>query len=350
MLKVRPIKLGDYDHILIGRDPESGFRGMVAVHDTGLGPALGGLRRRVYGNEVVALTEALRLARGITYTAAIAGLPLGGAQAVIAAEPDGEITQADIDGIGQMVQRLGGRAVLCEDLGVERAHMLTLADTTAHVAGLAATSAEIAEAAAYGVFLSMRAALKQRRGQAAIDGARVAVQGVGRLGYRLCAYLHDAGASLVVSDPDPTAAERAVESFGATAIAPHRIYDIDADLFAPCAISGVINGATVKRLAAGIVAGGASDQLSDPWYSTDLHRRGILYLPDYVINAGGMIAGSWEMRYPGEAYDHGRVMADVERIEQRLLGVLKRAEINNIATAAVADSLARERQAIAVAA
>ena len=350
MTHYRTRTIPGYERALLCDDPRSGLRAAIVVHDTTLGPALGGCRMWRYAGEEEALADALRLARGMTRKAAVAGLPLGGGKAVIVGDPRRDKTPELFRAFGRAVERLGGAYVTGEDVGVSVEDMAWVREETRHVGGLADGSGDPSPVTARGVLHGVRAAMRRRFGAAGLDGAAVAVQGLGHVGYNLCRLLHAAGARLVVADIAPDAVARAVGEFGAAAVSPDAIFDAAVEVFAPCALGGAIDGGAAGRLKAGVVAGAANNQLADPEAGAALHRRGILYAPDYVINAGGLINVSWDILRPGEPYDRAAALAAVAGIERRLDTIFDRAARRRASPERIADEMARERLAAPVAA
>jgi leucine dehydrogenase len=336
-----------YETILTCDDPASGLRAVVAIHDTTLGPALGGCRMWSYHNEREALDDALRLARGMTYKAAVAGLPLGGGKSVIIADSRRDKSPELFRAFGRMIDSLEGRYVTGEDVGTSVADMEIVRRETKHVAGLASGSGDPSPVTASGVFHGIRAAVRHRVGSDNLDGLCVAVQGTGHVGYHLCRMLRSAGADLVVTDVSEQALERVVVEFGAQAVTPDAIYDSPADIFAPCALGGAINKDTVSRLRVAIVAGAANNQLAEPADGVALHRRGILFAPDYVINAGGLINVSWDVLHRGEPYDGDAALTEVSKIDGTLTALFERASAEGQPTYVIADEMARDRLRVA---
>ena len=343
MADIRTRTVPGFEDVVLCDDADAGLKAVIAIHDTALGPALGGVRMWRYENERAALDDALRLARGMTSKAAVAGLPLGGGKAVILGDPRRDKSEALFRAFGRMVERLAGRYVTAEDVGTSVEDIATVARETRHVAGLADGSGDPSPVTAAGTFHGIRAAARHRFASDDVAGLRVAVQGVGHVGYHLCRLLHGAGADLVVSDVSATMVARAAVEFGAATVAPDAIYDPDVDLFAPCALGGAINRDTVPRLKAAIVAGAANNQLAEPMDGRALHRRGILYAPDYVINAGGLINVSWDVLHRGEPYDRAEVLDQVARIDPVLTAIFARAAAEGRPANEVADALARGR-------
>ena len=343
MAQYRTKHVDDFEQIVFCEDTEAGLEAIIAIHDTTLGPALGGCRLWPYPNEREAFDDVMRLARGMTRKAAMAGLPLGGGKAVIIADPKTAARPALLAGFGRFVDRLGGRYITAEDVSTSTEDMEIVACETRHVSGRRTGSGDPSPHTAYGVFTGIRAAVRHCLGGDSLIGAKVAVQGLGHVGMNLCRLLHDAGADLFVTDIAAAPIARAAEKFGAHAVAPDAIYDVAADLFAPCALGGAISADTVRRLKVGIVAGSANNQLSEPSDGAALAGRGILYAPDYVINAGGLINVSWDVTNPDLPYDSNLMRARVERIGPTLTDIFNRAKAERRPTNEIADAVADAR-------
>ena len=285
-------------------DSDTGLEGFIALHSTRLGPAAGGLRMREYDSAQAALEDVLNLSRGMTYKNAAAGLPLGGGKAVIIGHPGRDKTPELLRAMGRAVDALEGRYWTAEDMGMSPQDMAELARETKYVAGLDTgvhASGDPSPVTAEGVFNAMRVGAAHRFGTNDLTSKRVAVQGLGHVGWHLCRMLHEAGARLIVADMDTVRVDDAVAKFGARSAEPANIHSADADIFAPCAIGGILNATTVPALKAGLVCGAANNQLATPADADALAAREILYLPDYVANGGGII----------------NVAAEILRIEDR---------------------------------
>ena len=336
-----------YEQVLVFTDPPSGLHAIIAIHDTTLGPALGGCRFWPYPDEDAALRDVLRLARGMTYKSAMAGLPLGGGKSVILGDPRKIKTPALMEAFGRCVAQLGGRYITAEDVGTTPEDMACIRKVTPYVAGLTGPgySGDPSPATALGIFEGIRAAVRHRLGRDDLKGVHAAVQGLGAVGYKLCERLAAAGARLTVADVNADATARAAASFGAAIVAPGAIYDVAADLFAPCALGAVVNDATIGRLKVAIVAGSANNQLAEDRHGAELAARGILYAPDYVINAGGLINVAHEPlgRPDHPAYDREAAFAAVTRIGRTLAAIFERADREGLPTSQVADHIAEER-------
>ncbi|HSR71513.1 MAG TPA: Glu/Leu/Phe/Val dehydrogenase dimerization domain-containing protein [Kiloniellales bacterium] len=329
-----------HEQVVYGFDAATGLKSIIAVHSTRRGPALGGCRMWPYADEAEALTDVLRLSRGMTYKSALADLPLGGGKAVVIGDPKRIKTEALMRAFGRFVDSLGGRYITAEDVGIGVEDIEAVAKVTRHVVGTRAGGAgDPSPSTAYGVVMGIRAAVAHRLGRESLEGLRVAVQGIGHVGYHLCRFLAAEGAELTVTDLDQAAVARVGRELGTRAVSPEEIYGIDAAVFAPCALGAVINDETLPRLAAPIVAGSANNQLAEPRHGAALARGGILYAPDYVINAGGVI----DVSHEGPAYDAAAVKRHVARIHDTLREIFRRAEAEGIPTSQAADRLAEER-------
>ena len=339
-----------FEQILRCRDPETGLQAVIAVHDTTLGPAMGGCRMWRYASDDEALADAQRLARGMTCKAALAGLPLGGGKAVIIGDPGRDKSPALFRAFGRAVDHLRGTYITGEDVGTSVADMGAVRRETRHVAGLASGSGDPSPMTALGVLHGIRAAVRHRYGADTLDGLTVAVQGLGHVGHRLCGLLHEAGARLVVSDVVTERVERAADAFGARAVGPDAIAAAEAEVFAPCALGGAVDRATRTRLRARVVAGAANNQLASPEDGVALHRAGVLYAPDYVINAGGLISVAQDILHRGAPYDRAAVEGAVAGIGDRLDMIFEAGARGARPPEQIADAMARERLTVPAAA
>jgi len=329
---------GDHEQVVYCREASSGYRGLIAIHNTTLGPALGGTRFWHYKSESDAVVDVLRLSRGMTYKAAVAGLSLGGGKSVVMAEK-GADREAVFRAHGRFIESLKGRYITAEDVGTSPVDMDYIKLETSHVVGLQGRSGDPSPVTAYGVYRGMKAAAKVRFGSDSLAGKTVAVQGCGHVGYYLCAYLHDEGARLVVTDIDTDKVKRVTEEFRARAVGLDEIYGVQADVFAPCALGSVITDATVKQLKVRIVAGGANNQLAEERHGDELEAKGILYTPDYVLNAGGLINVNSEL----EGWSAERAKVKAGEIYDTLLRLFELAKAEGIPTYRAADRLAERR-------
>ncbi len=328
----------DHEMVVHCSDRDSGLRAIIAIHDTTLGPALGGCRMWPFATEDEAVRDALRLARGMTYKAAVAGLPFGGGKSVILGDCRRDKSPALIAAFARKVHALGGRYIMAEDVGTTVADMDLARRGTPHVLGAAGPFGDPSPATARGVLDGIHAAVAHRGG-AGLAGLRVAIQGLGKVGMRLAQMLRAEGARLVVADLDPEAVARAVRELAAEAAPVDEVIAAEADVFAPCALGAILDDGGIERLKAGIVAGSANNQLAEARHGAVLRDRGVLYAPDYVINAGGLIYVAGEKL--GDTPE--RAMARVERIGETLADVFRRAEAGGRPTSEVADEIARER-------
>lgn len=278
-----------HEQVVFCHEPACGYFGIIAIHDTTLGPALGGTRFWQYDSTEAAITDALRLARGMTYKAAVAGLSLGGGKSVIIGDNKRTDREAIFRAHGRFVESLGGRYITAEDVGTSPADMEFVRYETNHVAGLTGLSGDPSPVTAHGTYVGIKATAKAKWGSDSLTGKTVLVQGCGHVGQYLCSYLKAEGVKLIVSDVDEAKVKQVVASTGAKAVAPDKIYDEAADVYAPCALGATINDDTLKRLKVGIVAGGANNQLAERRHGDALDAKGILYAPDFVINGGGLI-------------------------------------------------------------
>lgn len=322
-------------------DPATGLKAIIAIHSTALGPAGGGCRMWHYANEAEAMTDALRLSRGMTYKNAMAGLPLGGGKAVIIADPEHPPTDEMFHAFGRCVESLGGRYVTAEDVGVSVDNMRQIKTVTDFVAGLPPeegfAGGDPSPWTADGVFLGIQAAVKHRLGSSSMTNLRVAVQGIGKVGYDLCRQLHAAGASLVVSDVNQQALQRAQAEFDAQIASPEDILFQDVDVLAPCALGAILDAQSIPKIRACIIGGAANNQLATEEDGQRLFERNILYAPDYVINGGGIISVSLE--YMGGKSD-SEVRAQIALIPGRLANIFVTADEQQKPTNVIADKMA----------
>jgi leucine dehydrogenase len=328
-----------HEQLLLSHDPSCGYFGIVAIHDTTLGPALGGTRFWKYESTDDAVIDALRLARGMSYKAAVAGINLGGGKSVIIGDNKRTDREALFRAHGRFIETLGGRYITAEDIGTSPADMEYIKLETDHVAGLLGLSGDPSPVTAYGVYVGMKAAAKACWGSDSLAGKTVAVQGAGKVAYHLCRHLHAEGVKLIVTDIDQEKVKRVVAETSARAVAPDSIYDQAAEVFAPCALGAVINDQTLPRLKVQIIAGGANNQLAEDRHGDALEERGILYAPDYVINGGGVINVYGELhRWPAE-----RAQKKAGEIYDTLLRIFEIARRERIPTYQAADRLAEQR-------
>lgn len=334
------VDFDDHEQVVFCSDEETGLKAIIAVHSTALGPAAGGCRFWDYSNDQEALTDVLRLSKGMTYKNAMAGLKLGGGKAVIIGDPKTTKSDALFKAFGNAVNNVNGRYYTAEDVNITTNDMATVNQVTDFVAGLDGKSGNPAPFTALGTFLGIKAAVKFKFGKDDLTGIKVAVQGLGSVGYDLCEKLHNAGAELIVTDINAAALDKAATQLNATVVGLDEIYSQDVDVFSPCALGASINDDTIDTLKATIVAGCSNNQLAQSKHDQLLKDRGILYAPDYVINAGGIINVALEI-YP-EPYSADEATRLVENIYTTLMTVFSTAAEQDKPTGEVADQMARE--------
>jgi leucine dehydrogenase len=333
---------GSHEQVVFCDDKDSGLRAIIAIHDTTLGPALGGTRMWPYKSEAEALRDVLRLSRGMTYKAASAGLNLGGGKAVIIGDPRTDKSEALFRVFGRFVESLNGRYITAEDVGTSVHDMEYIFMETKYVTGVAPAhggSGDPSPVTAFGVFQGMKAAMKTAFQSEAFAGRHVAVQGLGNVGRHLVDHLVKAGAKVTVTDIDEEKCERAHRELGAAVVAPDAIYDVPCDVFSANALGAVINDNTLPRLRCKVVCGGANNQLAEERHGMALRERGILYAPDFVVNAGGLINVYVEM----EGYVRERALRMAEGIYNTTERVINISREQGITTAEAADRFAEER-------
>lgn len=332
----------DFEQVIFCQDRASGLKAIIAIHDTTLGPALGGTRMWNYKSEKEAIEDVLRLAKGMTYKAAVAGLNLGGGKAVIIGDPKKDKSEALFRAFGRYIQSLQGRFITAEDVGTTEKDMDQIYLETRYVTGVSSvhgSNGSPSPLTALGIYYGMKAACQIAFGNDSLEGRTIAIQGAGSVAYELCRLLANEGVQLIVTDIDREKQMRVVQEFSARAVAPDEIYQVPCDIFSPCALGGVINDATVDRLCCRIVAGAANNQLLEERHGEALEKRGILYVPDYVINAGGLIHVADEL----QNYHDERVRRKISGIYDNILRVFQIAQREQIPSYQAADRLAEER-------
>ncbi len=332
-----------HENISYINDAETGLHAIIAIHSTALGPGAGGCRMLPYKDTATALYDVLRLSRGMTYKNAIADLPLGGGKAVIIGNPDKEKTPELLEAFGRAVERLGGAYWTAEDMNIGMDDVAIMARETRFAAGLNSgkiASGDPSPVTAKGVFEGIKVCAEHKFGNRELDGVRVAVQGIGNVGFSLCRMLHQAGAVLTVADTNEAALERARNEFQARIVKPNDIYSVESEIFSPCAGGAVINSSTIGSLRTQIVAGAANNQLESPCYGDMLAEKGILYAPDYVINGGGIINVATEILQISQP---DWVDNKLKKLALTLKSILERAEVEERSTEQVADKIAQER-------
>lgn len=328
-----------HEQVVFCHDKASGYRGIIAIHDTTLGPALGGCRFWNYATEDEAIVDALRLSRGMTYKNAVAGLNLGGGKSVIIGDNTTANREMLFRAHGRFVDSLGGRYVTAEDVGTTVEDMDFVHMETTHVTGIGSKSGDPSSVTAHGVFRAIQASACQRWGRDDLAGRTVALQGLGNVGFHLARELHAAGAHLMVTDIDPRRIQRAVDELGATTVALTDIYGVKADIFTPCALGGILNDDTIPQLNVEIVAGAANNQLLEDRHGDALEARNILYAPDYVANAGGVINVYSELT----GWSRDRALRKADEIYQTMRSVFRLASETGIPTYRAADRVAEQR-------
>ncbi len=332
----------EHEQVVFCHDKIAGLRAIIAIHNTTLGPALGGTRMWPFKSEEEALIDVLRLSRGMTYKAAVAGLDLGGGKAVIIGDPKKDKSEMLFRAFGRFVESLNGRYITAEDVGTDVQDMEHVRTETNHVTGVAQAhggSGDPSPFTAAGVFHGIRACVKEKMKRDDVEGLTVAVQGVGHVGNYLVEDLVEAGAKCIVTDIDKEKIKRVKDEFGVESVKPDDIYGVDADIFAPCALGAVVNDKTIPKFKFKIIAGGANNVLAEERHGDMLSKKGILYAPDYVINAGGLINVSIEL----EGYVKERAMLKIALIYDTLLKIFDIKKKKKIPTYKAADLLAEER-------
>lgn len=321
--------------------PETGMKAIIAIHNTKLGPALGGCRFIEYPDTSTAINDAMRLARGMSYKSALANLPLGGGKSVIIKPAHVHDRNAYMHKFGKFINELGGRYITALDSGTQLSDMDIIAQHTPYIASLSSYNGDPSPSTAKGVLRGIQAAVFFKLGQQSLDGLHIAVQGLGHVGYALATYLHALGARLTVADINPNIVEQAEKELGATVVSTTDIHKVSCDVFAPNALGGVINDTSISQLQTSIIAGAANNQLAHAYHGQKLHDLGILYAPDYVINAGGVIfAASKYLHTPDTT-----VALQLDGIQTTLLEIFERARLENSPTSVIADTLAQEKLA-----
>lgn len=337
------MEFDEFEQIVLCHDKASGLKAVIAIHDTTLGPALGGCRIWNYDSEEEAIIDAMRLAKGMTYKNAAAGLNIGGGKSVIIADPKTDKTEALLRAFGRYVESLNGRYITAADVGSEPKDLDIIYQETDYVVGISesyGSSGDPSPVTAFGVYRAMMRTAKEVFENDSLEGKTISVQGCGAVAYTLCKYLHEAGAKLIVTDIDEKAVERVVNDFGAEKVGVDEIYDVEADIFAPCALGAVLNDDTIPRLKVKAICGSANNQLADTEkHGEMLKERGIVYAPDFIANAGGVINVADELA----GYNRERAFDKASKIYDQIGLVFDIARKENITTAAAADKMAEER-------
>jgi leucine dehydrogenase len=329
-----------HEQVLFCNDEATGLKAIIAVHNTVLGPALGGTRVWAYNNEMEALNDVLRLSRGMTYKNAISGLNLGGGKAVIIGDARTIKSEALFRRFGKFVNGLAGKYITAEDVGVSPLDMNYVSMETQHVVGLPGKSGDPSPVTAYGVYMGMKAAAKIQFGSDSLTGKKIAVQGVGHVGEYLVKHLTEEGALVSITDIHEDTLSRVAQTYGAKIVAPKDIYDIDMDIYAPCALGATINDDTLSRLKCSVIAGAANNQLMEEQkHGVEVMKKGIIYAPDFTINAGGVINCFSEVQGLSAAWAHSKA----EEIYTTIHSIVKRSQDTQIPTYQIANKMAEER-------
>ena len=335
--------LNNHEQVLFCNDNETGLKAIVAIHSTILGPSLGGTRMWTYKNEMEALNDALRLSRGMTYKSSVAGLNLGGGKAVIIGDSKTQKSEALMRRFGKFINSLAGKYITAEDVGISTKDMEYIKMETDFVTGLPENmggSGDPSPVTAYGVYIAMKASAHEKWGNESLSGKKIVVQGIGHVGESLVHYLIKDGAKVFINDINETRLKAVAKETGAEVISAEMVYDMEMDIYAPCALGATVNTDTLNRLKCSIICGSANNQLADE----NLHgkmviEKGILYAPDFVVNAGGIINVYYEL----EGYNRERALAHAEKIYQTTLNIFKVAKEQNIPTYMAANRLAEKR-------
>lgn len=335
-------KHGEHEQVVFCHMKDVGLKAIIAIHNTALGPALGGTRMWNYKTEEEALVDVLRLSKGMTYKAAAAGLNLGGGKAVIIGDPKTQKSEALFRAFGRYVNSLNGRYITAEDVGTTVREMEYIFMETPWVTGIPKAfggSGDPSPYTAHGVFMGIKAAVKEKFGTDSLKGIRIAVQGLGNVGYHLVEYLAKEQAIVTVADIDQDKVKKVASQFGAKTVAPEEIIAVDCDVFTPCALGAVINDQSIRQLKAKVVCGGANNQLAEARHGDQLREMGVLYAPDYVTNAGGLMNVFVEL----EGYSPDRALDKTVQVYDNLMKVFAIAKRDGIGTHTAADRMAEER-------
>ncbi len=330
----------NHEQVVFCSDEETGLKAIVAVHSTVLGPAVGGCRLWNYQSEDEAIVDVLRLSKGMTYKNALAGLKMGGGKSVIIGDAKKIKSEELFRAFGRFIHSLGGKYYSAEDVNITTNDIMIAHKETPYLTGLEGKSGNPGPYTALGTYLGVKASVQHKLGADSVKDVRVAVQGLGSVGYGLCRHLHENGAKLIVTDINDESVKRAVEEFGAEAVALDDIYHQDVDVYAPCALGATINDKTIEQLKASVVAGCANNQLAESRHGQALFDNGVLYAPDYVINAGGIINVSFELEPQG--WSHEQSAAKVAEIYDTLISIYQRSDETATPTNLVADVMAQE--------
>lgn len=337
---IAQMSMYNHEQLLFCNDNETGLKAIIAVHNTVLGPALGGTRMWMYNNELEALNDVLRLSRGMTYKNAISGLNLGGGKAVIIGDSRSMKSEALFRRFGKFVNSLAGKYITAEDVGISPADMVWVSMETNHVVGLPGKSGDPSPVTAYGVYMGMKACAKEQFGTDALAGKKVAVQGVGHVGEYLVKHLTQEGAEVFITDVHEETLKRVSETYNAKVVGLNEIYDIDMDIYAPCALGATVNDDTLSRLKCSIISGAANNQLAnEKVHGQIVMDKGIIYAPDYALNAGGVINCYSEVAGLTAEWS----MKKAEDIYTTIGNIVRRSKAENVPTYQIANRMAEER-------
>ncbi len=331
-----------HEQVVFCHNPDAGLRAIIAIHNTTLGPALGGVRMRPYASTEEALADALHLSRTMTYKNALAGLNVGGGKAVIIGDPRTDKSEVLFRAFGRHVDALGGRYITAEDVGTDVNDMEHIYLESEYVTGVHQVhggSGDPAPFTAYGALQGLMAAMAHKLGHEEVGKTSIAVQGLGHIGMELVKLLRDRGAKLYVADLDQALVQRAVSEYGAEAVKPEEILDVQADIFAPCALEGALTMDALSRLKVKIICGTANNQLASPEVGDELHRRGILHAPDYAVNSGGVMNVSLEI----DGYNRERAMRLIRSIYHTLGRIFEQSAREDVSPQRMADRMAEAR-------
>lgn len=337
----------NHEQVVFCHDEATGLKAIIAIHNTNRGPALGGCRMWHYVSDEEALNDVLRLSKGMTYKSALANLDLGGGKSVIIGDPRKHKTEDLLAAMGRFLERTGNQYIAAEDSGTSVPDLKLMSRETANVAGITERTGidglpcngDPSPATAYGTFIGLKTAVQYQLDRKDLTGLKVAIQGVGNVGYRLAEHLHQAGAELFVTDIHEESVQRAVSELGAIAVSQNEILSLDVDVIAPCALGAVLNDESIPLIKAKVIAGASNNQLASQRHDLMLRERGILYAPDYVLNAGGII----DIFYERIGHKHTKVRAHIETIADTLTEIFRRADEQDRPTGEIANELAEER-------
>lgn len=333
----------NHEQVLFCNDNDTGLKAIIAVHNTVLGPSLGGLRMWPYKSEIEAINDVLRLSRGMTYKAAVAGLNLGGGKAVIIGDAKKNKTPQLLRKFGEFVESLGGKYITAEDVGMNSADMVYIHEKTKYVTGLPeemSGGGNPSPVTAYGVYLSMKASAKEKWGSDYLAGKKIAIQGIGSVGEALVGHITKEGAKVFINDISEDRLKEVADKYGAEVVLGDAIFDLDIDVYAPCALGATLNDDTLSRLKCSVVCGAANNQLADEKIHGEMiMKKNILYAPDFVVNAGGLINVCAEL----DTYNKEKAMAQAEKIYDTTLTIFKISKEENIPTYQAANRIAEQR-------